>query len=270
MSLALWYVSNETRGIDIAERLGLTTVGLSFNFDWETSDGKTPLSDLRVRQAIAHATNKTEIIDLLQGGIHTEANNLFNSNYAGSKIGNDLYPMNLTKAQLLLTEAGYSEGLDLIFHGIRLPYYETIPILLKTQWEKSNIRLQIKLEELSAWTQRMFVRKDYSVGWLILGARSPEPLESFQIMFHSEGNLNFGNYSNPETDELIDQASITVNPTTRYTLYEKIQTNIMHDLPTYPLWWEMTFLIHQKKVKNIYVDPFHAHGDWMEEVYFVK
>ncbi|MFX0196520.1 MAG: hypothetical protein ACFFCW_10385, partial [Candidatus Hodarchaeota archaeon] len=82
--------------------------------------------------------------------------------------------------------------------------------------------------------------------------------------------LNYAKYSNPETDTLIDQAAITLDLNARYDFYKQIQINIMRDLPTYPLLWETTFFVHQKTVKNIYVDLFHTYGDWMEEAIIDK
>lgn len=272
-TLELWLMANKNHDIEIAERLGLKTVGLSFNFKWTAPDGRNPLADVRVRQAIAYATNKMEIVNQLLGGIYTEAVGLLNSNYMGSIKKEDLspeclYPYNITKAKVLLAEAGYPYGINLIFHGVSLPYYKAIPSLLKEQWKRANIHLQIVLEEISEWTKRMFMDADYCMGWLILSPKPPEPLGIFKTMFHSVNEtfgLNYANYSNPETDILIDQAAVTLNANTRYDLYKQIQINIMRDLPTYPLWWETTFFAHLKTVKNIYVDLFHTYGDWMEE-----
>ena len=272
-TLELWLMANRNHDIEIAARLGLKTVGLSFNFEWMAPDGRKPLADVRVRQAIAYATNKMEIADQLLGGIHTEAVGLLNSNYVGSIKKEDLpseylYPYNITKAKILLAEAGYPYGINLIFHGMTLPNYEVIPLLLKKQWERANIHLRIVLEEISDWTKRMFIDADYCVGWLILSPRPPEPLGVFKTMFHTVSEtfgLNYAKYSNPETDTLIDQAAVILDENTRYDFYKQIQINIMRDLPTYPLWWETTFFVHQKTVKNIYVDLFHAYGDWMEE-----
>ena len=106
--IELWYVANGNPKVEIAAKPGLKTVGLSFNFEWIASDGSTPLSDVHVRRALAYATNRTEIVDLLLGGVHTEAIGFLNFNYV-SAIWHELgfpseyvYPYNSTKAKLLL------------------------------------------------------------------------------------------------------------------------------------------------------------------------
>ncbi|MFQ6124145.1 MAG: ABC transporter substrate-binding protein [Candidatus Heimdallarchaeota archaeon] len=271
----LWDETAANPDLEITSRVGLGNRGISFNFEWEAPDGRKPLSDVRVRRAIAHATEKETTIPALL--VDTPAVGFLNPGYAGSIYKEEdfppeyLYPYDIEKSKKLLAEAGYPDGIDLIFHTVTLPPLDILAPVYKEQWAKAGIRIEIVLEETSAWYERMVIKADYCVGWLPLGARPPESIVILTTIFHSVKpgepyGLNFAKYNNSETDALIDQAAVTVDTEARYELYRQIQINLMRDLPVYPYTWEMTWLANNKKVKNIYVDLFNAHGDWMEEI----
>lgn len=271
----VWDLAEADPDIDISWRTGLGNRGISFNFEWEAPDGSKPLSDIRVRRAIAHATEKeTTIPELL---VDQVAVGFLNPGYAGSIYKEEdfppeyLYPYDIEKAKQLLAEAGYPDGIDLIFHTATLPPLDLLAPVFKEQWAKAGIRIEIVLEETSAWYERMVIKADYCVGWLPLGARPPESIVILTTIFHSVEpgeayGLNFAKYNNSETDVLIDQAAVTVDTAARYELYRQVQINLMRDLPVYPYTWETTFSCNYSKVKNFYIDLFNSHGDWMEEI----
>ena len=59
-------------------------------------------------------------------------------------------------------------------------------------------------------------------------------------------------------DEWIDEAAVTVDTDARHELYRKVQVALMRDLPVYPLNWDNTWFIYNKKVQNMHVDLFNA------------
>jgi len=262
---------------DVVERIGLGNRGISFNFDWEAPDGSQPLSDVRIRRAIAHATDKQAITEAFTK--ESVAVGFLNPGYAGSIFteadfpAEFLYPHDIAKAKDLLDQAGYGEGIDLIFHTANMAPLDVMPPVFKEQWAEAGIRLEIVQEESSAWYERMVIKADFCVGWLPLGARPPESIVILKTIFHSVKpgepyGLNFAHYNNPEVDDWIDEAAVTIDAATRYDLYEKVQIAIMRDLPVFPCQWLVDWVVIHKKVKGLYIDSFNSHGDWMEEISF--
>ncbi|MFT3999778.1 MAG: TIGR04028 family ABC transporter substrate-binding protein [Rhizobium sp.] len=113
------------------------------------------VADLKVRQALLHATNNKEIVDTLFSANYPQAKSIISSAAAGyadlsSKLGYDP-----AAAEKLLDEAGWKKGTD----GVRqkdgkplsLAVYESLPQpqnkavlqLVAQQWAKIGVKLQV-------------------------------------------------------------------------------------------------------------------------------
>lgn len=96
------------------------TMRMSFlSLDAAGRTGDTPMTDLRVRQAIAHAINRQAIVDNLVG----EGSEVQKSICAPVQFGCDTdvrqYDYDPEKAKALLAEAGYPDGLTIPFYAYR-------------------------------------------------------------------------------------------------------------------------------------------------------
>ena len=96
------------------------TMRMSFlSLDAAGRTGDTPMTDLRVRQAIAHAINRQAIVDNLVG----EGSEVQKSICAPVQFGCDTdvrqYDYDPEKARALLAEAGYPDGLTIPFYAYR-------------------------------------------------------------------------------------------------------------------------------------------------------
>ena len=74
-----------------------------------------PLADVRVRQALNYAVNKTAIIDNLFGGLTTPATQGVSHQAYGYNPDLQPYPYDPDKAKSLLVEAGYPDGFEFVF-----------------------------------------------------------------------------------------------------------------------------------------------------------
>jgi len=78
-------------------------------------DVESPLSDAKMRQAIAYAINREEIIDKILFGKTVVMNSFLPENhwaYPKGGAGLEKYEFSLEKSQALLTELGYTKGAD--------------------------------------------------------------------------------------------------------------------------------------------------------------
>jgi len=72
-----------------------------------------PLSDLRVRRAIAYAIDKRAIIEHVLGGYGENLDSLVPKGYfSRTEEGLPRYEFDLKKAKEILAEAGYPNGLE--------------------------------------------------------------------------------------------------------------------------------------------------------------
>ncbi|HEJ9060830.1 TIGR04028 family ABC transporter substrate-binding protein [Serratia fonticola] len=113
------------------------------------------VADIRVRQALLHATDSKQIVDTLFSANYPQAKSVIASSAAGFVDLSDKLTFDLAKANRLLDEAGWQKGSD----GLRqkegkkllLTVYESLPQpqnkavlqLVSQQWGKVGARLNI-------------------------------------------------------------------------------------------------------------------------------
>ena len=77
------------------------------------NNGRPPLDDVRVRRAIAHAIDRSAIIEGAMFGYGTPIGSHFAPHHPAYADLTDMYPHDPEKAKALLAEAGHGDGLAL-------------------------------------------------------------------------------------------------------------------------------------------------------------
>ncbi|MCW5734926.1 MAG: ABC transporter substrate-binding protein [Enhydrobacter sp.] len=127
-----------------------------------TNNGKKPFDNLKVRQAMAHAINRAELIDAESGfGIP------IGSHFAPhSKAYIDLtqtYPLDIAKGKALLAEAGYPNGFEA---SLKLPpvgYAQRAGEVLANQLGKIGIKVAITQLQWPQWLSEVFKERNYDL-----------------------------------------------------------------------------------------------------------
>jgi ABC-type transport system substrate-binding protein len=211
---------------------------------WNTQ--VAPLKDKRVRQALAHAWDWESYRQLVQGLTAPPEGpvplGLFGPGYS---IANpDRF--DLDRARKLLAEAGLPNGgftLKIWAGPVswRRPMYE----LLSANLKQLGITTRLVEDTWPAMNER--VRRwatSQAEGDLIHGviyfnvALTPHPRWPLISMYHSAAHLakptglaNFGYYSNPEVDRLIDQAEATLDRDKAMEIWKRVNASLLDDAP---------------------------------------
>jgi len=210
--------------------------GQSVQFFLNTS--LAPLDDLRVRQALLHATDRTALVNAVFGSSSPVATGPLSAVTRGadSALAN-LYPYDPEKARKLLSDAGWRDtnsdgilerdGKPLALKGILMSWGElpAVGTILQAQWRQAGIDLQLEpmtypaaLEAGRAGTHHLMP--------FVLSGTDPDLLSNF---FHSRnlGAFNFAKVNDPELDAWLDAASREGDWTKRADLYAKVQQRVM-------------------------------------------
>ena len=135
---------------------------------------KKPLDDLRVRQAIAYAVNRAELVKFKGPLTAREAVSIIPHDYLGTDEHAPLYPYDPAKAKQLLADAGYGNGLKLTMIQTSLPSMLNTMQIVQAQLKKVGIDLQ--LEVVDHPTFHAQIRKDLSM--MVLYAAAPRDFMS--------------------------------------------------------------------------------------------
>jgi peptide/nickel transport system substrate-binding protein len=201
--------------------------------------------DKRVRQAIAYAIDKTEIIDVVLFGLGSSATGPYVPNTWPYNPNVRKYPYDPERARQLLKEAGWEDtDADGILDKDGRPFRFTIltnmgnALRMNTatiiQWKlaKVGIKVDIKVLEWSTFVNEFIDKRRFEaviLGWSI----SPDP-DQYDIWYSKktkEKEFNFVSYSNPEVDALLEKGRRTYDVEERKKAYFRIQEILAEDLP---------------------------------------
>ena len=103
-----------------------------------------PLANLKVRQALNYATNRTAINNALLFGKGQPAWSLFpsSSSFYDKSLTN-IYAYNVKKAKQLLAQAGYPHGFSTSILPLPLTDTDQLATVLQAEWKQIGVTLQI-------------------------------------------------------------------------------------------------------------------------------
>ena len=232
---------------DIASGIGIqgwqriTEDGRALAHEWESglciifmaNSQVGPLRDRRVRQALNYAVDVDEIIAEIKHGAAKPLNGYLTPHHFGYNSETPVYPYDPVRARSLLAEAGYGEGLDLVF-DIPSAMPDEAPDLARMmaeQLSRVGITLEIVEHQDRAAYSEMVREKRINDG----AAFDSSPRSTYRVLrekLHSglQGPWWEG-YENEEVNSLIEEAQATISDPERQAIYRRIYTIVRDDAP---------------------------------------
>ncbi len=214
-------------------RPGFNTFYLNFNNRY------APVSDVRVRQAIAIALDRQRIVDLFYPTGSTLATHVPPCVIDGACVGDAWYAQDLVAARALLTEAGYPNGIDLILSLRETPRaYLPDPVAVATdiqaQLAAIGIRVTLKVEEAGGYIGKLLSGELESASFSAALPDYPEAWNSLGIDFGSTSGPAHGDQY-PRLVALLDEAQRESDPAARAVLFTQINNEIRAQVPVVPI-----------------------------------
>ncbi|WP_099827866.1 ABC transporter substrate-binding protein [Oceaniglobus indicus] len=199
-----------------------------------------PMADKRVRQAANFAINKEALVNEVLEGTADVAAGPTPPAFAWA-YNDDLtpYAYDPEKAKSLIAEAG-AEGAELTFYVTEGGSGMLDPIAMGTaiQADLNAVGFDVKIETyewntfLGEVNPGLEGKADMAeMAWM---TNDPDTLPFLALRtdaWPDKGGFNSGYYSNPEVDELLEQARVATDQNERATLYKKMQTIVQDDAP---------------------------------------
>ena len=219
--------------LSLLTRPGFNTFYLNFNNRY------APVSDVRVRQAIAVALDRQRIVDLFYPSGSTLATHVPPCVIDGACVGDAWYAQDLAAARALLTEAGYPDGIDLTLSLRETPRaYLPDPVAVATdiqaQLAAIGIRVTLKVEEAGGYIGKLLSGELESASFSAALPDYPEAWNSLGIDFGSTSGPAHGDQY-PRLVALLDEAQRESDPATRAALFTQINNEIRSQVPVVPI-----------------------------------
>jgi peptide/nickel transport system substrate-binding protein len=208
-----------------------------------------PFTHVKVRQAMAWATNRREIVETalfgVGGIVATGAVIPPGQFYALSRAVYDR--VDLARARQLLAEAGHPQGFEAdLYVTSTYDFLRTPAELVQAQLGRIGIRLRIVAADWNVYLPMVF-QKRYAL--TILGTSGQtDPDDYLYPNFRSGAGLNLVNYADPEVDRLLDEGRATASESRRRRIYEQVQLRLLETSPHVFLFHSTTFEAHRRTV----------------------
>ncbi len=264
----------------IAKEPGLKVIAdgyeaLTYQLVVEINHRRKELSDLKVRQAIAHAIDKKLVVDTVflsyasisTGPVPKNAPQFFTSDV-------ETYPFDVDKANSLLDEAGYKPDADGTRFSLKLlpaPYFnetKQFGAYLRQALADIGIKAEIVNNDSAAHLKAVYTDHAFDLAVAPPVFRG-DPAISTTILVRSGTPAgvafsNQGGYENKELDALIDKAAETIDEKARTELYKQFQKKVTEDLPLINVaeWGFIT--VARDTVENVASNPRWAVSNWAD------
>lgn len=256
------------KGLDHISYVECPGVGLH-HITFNVTDGI--FSDKRIRQAVAYALNRDDIIIGGAEGYAQAGTCLVPTSVFGYLEDFEWYKQDLEKAKSLLAEAGYPNGFDVVFSQQGIPTYMKPAEVVQDQLRKIGINVTFDKMERAAYLEDVGGKRNFQASLRMINATVRDADSPLTRRFHSSmlgGGNNYSGYSNPEVDALIEQARKVSNEEERLKLYRKLYEILREDVPLIPIYSDMVYMFFNAKLKNIYPHPVYRYA--VHDMYFEK
>lgn len=226
---------------------------LGFNCD------SAPFDDPLIRQAFSLALDRETIIRLVFKNIPKAAQGVvppgipgynpdlvglgFNPAAAKQLISQSKYGSTENLPPIVLTTLGYG--------GAITPELEAIIF----QW-KTNLGVEVTVRQLEPerFLYNLKQEKDqvYYQGWI---ADYPHQQNFLEVLFQTGADNNWGEYSNPEVDLLLDEAAGLSDTALSEVLYRQIEDLIVQDAAVWPILFGRNYILIKPYVIGYELNP---------------
>ena len=242
---------------------------LSFAYTYMGYNLKNPLfADKRVRQALAHAVNREEIIDGVLLGLGKPATGPYKPGTWAHNPNVRTYPHDPEKAKALLAEAGWrrtdggfleKDGKPFEFEIITNQGNEIrakCAEIIQRRLAEIGIRVKIRVIEWAAFVNDFINKRKFDA--TILGWTIPMEPDLYDVWHSSKTGpqeLNFVSFRNDEVDALIVRARETFDQPLRKQCYYRIQEILAEEQPYLFLYVPDALPILHARFRGVEVAP---------------
>jgi peptide/nickel transport system substrate-binding protein len=220
-----------------------------------------PTNDVRVRQAIAKAIDKNEIMEAVTGGVGTVIG-VMPSSFGKWVVPVDQLPnqqRDVEGAKKLLAEAGYANGFSLPIRIIdKFPWMRPAAEVVASNLSDVGISVKIDTVDLGVWQKdwREYTTPNTFNEW---GGFTDPDLLYYRHFHNRPKGGDWRRWNSEAASALLDQGRAESDQNKRLEIYKEFQQLMAEEVPSIPLFSPDSVVVMQKNVVSGYN---HHPSDW--------
>jgi peptide/nickel transport system substrate-binding protein len=216
-----------------------------------------PLKDVRVRQAISWAVDRSQVLRVAAAGfgrLTAPATAPMKQWHLPEEAWMKYYKPDVEKARKLMAEAGQRGGFTV--KCMVIPTFPTMvsgaPVIAN-QLKRIGINMEIENVEYAIWIKR-WLAHDFDMTMNTTPGYA-DPDTAFFRALHSTKGQNWNSWSVPELDALLEDGRRTMDQKKRKEIYDRVQIMILENVPHLWLFSADTIDFTQSGVKGFKQHP---------------
>ena len=221
----------------------------------KSADGKNPLQDLRVRQAMNMAIDRKAIVQRIMDGLATPAYQYMPDGMFGALPKAPEIKYDPVAAKKLLADAGYPNGFELTLSSTNDRYVNDSQVAQAVAQYFTRIGIKTNVDAMTAsiyFPKR--AKREFSLpmgGW---PSETGEASALFQLWVatldspKAQGTSNYGGFTLPAFDKVYLPASNTVDAAKRKKGLEEATQIALDNVPLIPLHFESSIWAFRKGI----------------------
>jgi oligopeptide transport system substrate-binding protein len=211
-----------------------------------------PFDGQEFRAAIAHSIPRDELSGIMLEGRVPTAEGVIPPEMIDVEIEPFPYSHDPGQARSAYESVSLPEGFD------QMAVYSSggsIPVMMK-HFIEQDLNLPVEVVQLR-WADYMADMEDGRLPIFVLSwvADGPDPVSFLRALFHSESPDNYGRFSDPEVDALLDQAAVEADDGERTRLLMEAQQQILESAVVIPLYHGVDHLLVADEVQGLETTP---------------
>ncbi len=208
---------------------------------------ESPFDDANIRRAFSLAIDKEKLISLIFAGVMQPAYGILPPGIPGYNEGLVGLEYDIEEARELIANSSYGDVANLPpitlttggWGGLISSEVES----LVYQW-RENLGVEVTVRQLEPETFLYHLDKEkdemFYTGWI---ADYPHPQDFLEVLFGSESENNYGGYSNPDFDALVEAAAAETDQNSSLALYRQAEQILVDDAACLPLCFGVNYIL---------------------------
>ncbi|MBA7706405.1 Periplasmic dipeptide transport protein [subsurface metagenome] len=220
---------------------------------------KPPFDDVNIRRAFSQAIDKDRLVSLVFRGMVQRADGVLPPGMPG--FNEDLLGLDydVNGARELIEDSEYGDVANLPpitittagWGGLISQELEAIVY----EWQQ-NLGVEVKVRQLEPQRFLYYLKQEkdemFYIGWI---ADYPHPQNFLEVLFHSDADNNYGEYSYPEVDALLERAGVEPDYDQSLRLYRQAEQLLVEDAACLPMYFGENYILIKPYVKGYNLNP---------------